>query len=84
MNELLSGVEKKAVTDAEGSLIDGDMGAYYTWINMQRLPGAETARFLVWFEGHGEAMAIAPGLKGGTEDQVRHQHGWVARQARLT
>ena len=68
MNELLSGTEKKIVTDAEGSLIDGDMGAYYTWINMQRLPGAETARFLVWFEGHAEAVVIAPGLKAGSED----------------
>jgi hypothetical protein len=47
MNELLGGTDKKAATDAEGSLIDGDMGAYYTWINLQRLSGAETARFLI-------------------------------------
>ena len=67
MDELLSGGEKKTVTDPQGSLIDGDMGAYYTWINLQRLPGAETARFLVWFEGHGEALAIAPGLKAYRE-----------------
>jgi hypothetical protein len=68
MDELLSGTQKKAATDSEGSMIDGDMAAYYTWINMQRLPGAESARFLAWFEGHGEALAIAPGLKAGTED----------------
>jgi len=67
MDELLGGVEKKSVSDPLGSLIDGDMGAYYTWINMQRLPGADSTRFLVWFEGHGEAFAIAPGLKAGTE-----------------
>ena len=67
MDELLGGIEKKNETDAHGSLIDGDMGAYYTWINMQRLAGAEQARFLVWFEGHSEALAIAPGLKAGTE-----------------
>jgi hypothetical protein len=68
MDELLSGTQKKAATDSEGSMIDGDMAAYYTWINMQRLPGAESARYLAWFEGHGEALAIAPGLKAGTED----------------
>jgi len=68
MDELLSGTQKKTATDAEGSMIDGDMGAYCTWVNMQRLPGADDARFLAWFEGHGEAVAIAPGLKAGTED----------------
>ncbi len=70
MDELLGGIEKKTETDAHGSLIDGDMGAYYTWINMQRLAGAEQARFLVWFEGHSEALAIAPGLKAGTESNA--------------
>ena len=68
MDELLNGAHKKVATDAEGSMIDGDMGAYYTWINMQRLPGADGARFLAWFEGHSEAVVIAPGLKAGTED----------------
>jgi hypothetical protein len=68
MDELLSGTQKKMPTDAEGSMIDGDMGAYYTWVNLQRLPGANDARFLAWFEGHGEAVVIAPGLKPGTED----------------
>jgi len=68
MDELLSGGQKKAAVDPEGSMIDGDMGAFYTWVNMQRLAGAENARFLAWFEGHGEAVAIGPGLKPGTED----------------
>lgn len=68
MDELLGGTKKETMGDPEGSLIDGDMGAFYTWINMQRLPGADAARFLAWFEGHGEAVAIAPGLKAGTEE----------------
>ena len=67
MSELLAGSEKKTETDPGGSLIDGDMGAYYTWINLQRLPDSDNARFLIWFEGHGEALVIAPGLKTGTE-----------------
>jgi hypothetical protein len=52
--------------DPEGSLIDADMGAYYTWLNQQRLTGASDARFLVWFEDHNEALAIAPNLPKGT------------------
>lgn len=67
MNELLSGGEHKTVTDPAGSLIDGDMGSYYTWINLRRLPRSDDARFLIWFEGHGEALAISPRLKPGAE-----------------
>jgi len=68
MNELLTETGRTVATDPEGSLIDGDMGAYYTWLNQQRLPGAEQSRFLVWFEGHGEAVAIGPHVKAGTSD----------------
>ncbi len=68
MDELLGGGRKESALDREGSMIDGDMGAYYTWVNMQRLAGADSARFLAWFEGHSEAVAIGPGLKAGTED----------------
>lgn len=54
--------------DPEGSLVDADMGAYYTWVNQQRLPDAAQARFLVWYEGHNQAVAIAPGLRPGTQE----------------
>ncbi len=68
MDELLAGTQRKAAVDPQGSLIDADMGAYYTWLNQQRLSDAENGRFLIWFEGHNEAVAIAPGLKAGGED----------------
>ena len=68
MRELLAGTQTQPELDAAGALIDADMNAYYTWINQQRLPGAEQAGFLVWFEDHKEAVAIGPGLKRGTED----------------
>jgi hypothetical protein len=64
--ELLSETRRTPPLDPEGSLVDADMGGYYTWINQQRLPGAAEARFLVWFEGHEEALAIAPTLRKGT------------------
>jgi hypothetical protein len=65
MNMMLSGASPTG-TDPEGSLVDADLGAYYTWINMRRLSGADQLRFLVWFEGHRQALAIGPGLPHGT------------------
>ena len=65
MNELLAGNSGNAEVDPIGSLIDADMGAYYQWINQQRLPGAEQSSFLVWFEGHSQALAISPSLPRG-------------------
>jgi hypothetical protein len=67
MSELLSPSHAPAELDPVGSLLDADMGAYYNWINQQRLPGAEKSLFLVWFEGHKEAMAVSPALPRGTE-----------------
>ncbi len=67
MNELLTNIHSNAGVDATGSLIDGDMAAYYHWINQQRLPGADQSSFLVWFEGHSQALVIAPTLPRGAE-----------------
>jgi len=67
MNEMISATPPKPEADPRGSLIDADMGAYLTWVNQQRLAGADRASFLVWFEDHNEALAIAPSLPGGTE-----------------
>ena len=66
MEQLLVRDPLQQPQDREGSLVDADMGAYYTWINQSRLVGAEQSRFLVWFEGHRIACAIAPTLPRGT------------------
>ena len=66
MYELLSTSPDRAEVDPIGSLIDADMGAYYNWLNQQRLPGAEKSSFLVWFEGHNQALAIGPSMPRGT------------------
>src|SRR5438045_5939623 len=66
MNEILSAGREASDLDPLGSLIDADMGAYYNWLNLQRLAGAEQSSFLVWFEGHNEAIAIGPSLPHGT------------------
>jgi len=67
MNELLSAIPARPELDFVGSLIDADLGAYYNWLNQQRLPGAEQSSFLVWFEGHSQALAIGPSMPRGTE-----------------
>jgi hypothetical protein len=63
MNELLSEAQRRPELDPQGSLVDADMGAYYTWLNQQRLSGASQAAFLAWFEDHEEAVAIGPGFE---------------------
>jgi hypothetical protein len=70
MNEMLSAGQAPADLDPLGSLIDADMGAYYNWLNLERLPGAEKSSFLVWFEGQNEAFAIGPSLPRGTESNA--------------
>ena len=70
MNELLSGDGEAIETDAVGSLVDGEMGAYYQWINQQRLPGAEKSAFVAWFEGHRQAVAIGPSMPRGVESRT--------------
>ena len=67
MNELLSAVTPSPEFDFVGSMVDADLGAFYNWLNQQRLPGAEQSSFLVWFEGHSQALAIGPSMPRGTE-----------------
>jgi hypothetical protein len=67
MNEMLLSPKANPELDPIGSLVDADMGAYYHWINQQRLPGSERSAFLVWFEGQRQALVISPSLPNGTE-----------------
>src|SRR3982751_5956963 len=60
MNELLAEAQRRPELDPQGSLVDADMGAYYTWLNQQRLSDAERATFIAWFEGHKDAVVIGP------------------------
>jgi hypothetical protein len=70
MNEMISAGTKPAELDPLGSLVDADFGAYYNWLNQQRLPGAEQSSFLIWFEGHNEALAIGPTWPRGTQSNT--------------
>jgi hypothetical protein len=66
MNVLLAEAQGRPELDPQGSLIDADIGAYYTWLNQQRLSGANQSTFLAWFEDHNEAVAIGPSFKPDT------------------
>jgi hypothetical protein len=82
MNELLAEHQRAPELDPQGSLIDADMGAYYTWLNQQRLSGDDQSTFLAWFEDHSEAVAIGPKLdRGKTSDAPIDLAGLVARIA---
>ncbi len=65
MDELVAGVSN-AVADSAGSLVDADMGAFYTWINQQRLSGAAQAKFVAWSQEHNQAIVLGAGLPRGT------------------
>lgn len=80
MNELLSGEDRDPVPDPESSLIDADMGAYLTWVDLERLPGADSSSFLVWFENHGEALALGPSMPHGATSSSRVNLAWLLGQ----
>ncbi len=69
MQELLSLNEQSLALDPDGALRDADMGAWYTLLNLKRLPGAESALFVACFEGHSEAVAVGPKFEAGGEDR---------------
>ena len=71
MNKALMESRTSPVLDAEGALMDADMGAYYTWLNQMRLTGADESSFLVWFEDRTKAMVISPKTARGVESQAR-------------
>ena len=65
MNEMFASTATEM--DFAGSAVDADFAAYYTWINMQRLPGAENSSFLACSLHDGRAVAIGPGFPRGAE-----------------
>ena len=67
MNELLSDSHSIPELDFVGSLVDAEMGAYYHWINQQRLSGASQSVFIAWFEDHEQAIVVSPALPRGVD-----------------
>lgn len=82
MNELLSPTPNQPEQDTMGSLVDADMGAYYNWLNQQRLPGTTESSFIAWFEDHSCAVAVGPSIPRGTQSAkpigIRELLTWVS------
>ncbi|WP_419805309.1 hypothetical protein [Terriglobus sp.] len=57
--------------DPAGSLVDAEMGAHLTYVNLQRLPGAGRAHFLAWHPGYGQAVLIGRGVPAGAQIQAK-------------
>jgi hypothetical protein len=70
MNEMISASSSSPELDPVGSLVDADFGSYYNYLNQQRLPGAEHSSFIVWFEGHNQAVAIGPKFPRNTQSST--------------
>jgi hypothetical protein len=83
-DEEFSGIQQQVVLDPAGSLVDADMGAYYTWIDLQRLSGAGHSSFVAWFEGHNEAVAIGPSFVPGTESHDNLNLAEILRRIQST
>jgi hypothetical protein len=69
-NTMVRIAEKNMETDPEGSLIDADMGAYYTYLEMLKLTGADSGTFLVYLEGRSLALVAGPGFPAGTTSKA--------------
>ena len=67
MDNLFAHPDLELGLDGAGSLVDAEMGAYLSYLNLMRLPGAELASFLEWHEGYGQALLIGNGMPRGTE-----------------
>lgn len=61
-NESVTAVAERDEPDYPGSLVDGDLAAYYTWLESERLPGADRGVFLAWAAGHRQAVLIGPSV----------------------
>lgn len=71
MNDALQDGQTAPMLDAQGALVDADMGAYYTWLNQSRLTGAKASSFVAWFENHSEALVISPSTPRGVQSDQR-------------
>jgi hypothetical protein len=65
-DELLHNANPQSL-DPEGSLRDADMGAWYTWIEMNRITAPGKGTFIAWLENSPQAVLIAPHAPAATQ-----------------
>ncbi|HTW81722.1 MAG TPA: hypothetical protein VME23_19395 [Terracidiphilus sp.] len=69
-NDMVAAASNGTDLDPDGSLIDADMAAFYAYLEMMRLQGADKSAFLVWFEGHSQAFVASRNTPPGTESDT--------------
>jgi hypothetical protein len=67
MNDMLDQRGQSLQLDPEGALVDADMGLYYAWLAMRKLPGGERTSLLALVEGQGQAFLAGPSITRGVE-----------------
>lgn len=67
MDWRISHPDREQALDGPGSLVDAEMGAYLSYVNLMRLPDAERAGFLVWHQGYGQALLVGADMPRGVE-----------------
>jgi hypothetical protein len=65
MDERFSHPGLEPAPDFAGSLVDAEMGAYMSYVNLKRLPGSRNSSFLAWHEGCGQAVLVGPDMPEG-------------------
>jgi hypothetical protein len=67
MNDMLEQRGQSLQLDPEGALVDADMGLYYAWLAMRKLPGGQHASLLALVEGQGQAFLAGPSITHGVD-----------------
>ncbi len=68
LNQLFAAATNVEVPDPEGSLRDGDISAYYIWLDLLRMSDPAHITFLAWRENEGHAVLITPHAPAGQSD----------------
>ena len=65
MNTMVQSSSGEAELDPNGSLIDADMAAYYTWLEMARQPAGANGVLVAWAAERREAVILGPSVTRG-------------------
>jgi hypothetical protein len=65
LNEMVASAQMLSF-DPQGSFRDAEMGAYYNWIEMQRITAPGKLTFVAWVEDHPFAVIVGANSPAGT------------------
>ncbi|MEO8595288.1 MAG: hypothetical protein ABI759_18345 [Candidatus Solibacter sp.] len=77
LNSLVKGTQAETELDPAGSMVDADLAAYYTWLELRKLPGSEGSVFLAWFPGRHEALLTGPSVPTNVRSESAMKIGQI-------